>query len=86
MAGIPQIIVPIAFDQPDNAARMERLGVGLQISRNHFNGRRLADTLHRLLQESAYQEKAQAISRRMDGPAAVTTACDLIEKTLRRAP
>lgn len=27
-AGVPQVVVPLAHDQPDNASRMERLGTG----------------------------------------------------------
>src|SRR5262249_6681351 len=27
-AGIPQLLMPLAYDQPDNAARLKRLGVG----------------------------------------------------------
>jgi len=81
-AGIPQVIVPIALDMPDHASRMERLGVGLQISRERFNGHKLAGALSRVLDEPIFREKAQTISRQMNGPKAVAAACDVIEETL----
>ncbi|MBW3636794.1 MAG: glycosyltransferase [Armatimonadetes bacterium] len=37
-AGVPQIIVPFAHDQPDNAARLQRLGVGYSEKRRHYPG------------------------------------------------
>jgi UDP:flavonoid glycosyltransferase YjiC (YdhE family) len=83
-AGVPQVIVPIAFDQADNAERMQRLGVGLQISRKHFRGPALADILRRVLQESAFRDKAQEIARRMDGRKAAAAACNVIEETFQR--
>ena len=35
-AGVPMIVVPYSYDQPDNAARIVRLGVGRQIKRNEY--------------------------------------------------
>jgi UDP:flavonoid glycosyltransferase YjiC (YdhE family) len=35
-AGVPQLVVPFAHDQPDNAARVRRLGLGLSLSRRAF--------------------------------------------------
>jgi rhamnosyltransferase subunit B len=33
-AGVPQIVVPTAHDQPDNAAHLERLGAGVAVAAN----------------------------------------------------
>jgi UDP:flavonoid glycosyltransferase YjiC (YdhE family) len=47
-AGIPQLIKPVFFDQPDNACRIEALGVGQRIT-NYDRaevGERLRDILH----------------------------------------
>ena len=76
------MIVLIALDMFDHASRMERLGVGLQISRERFNGHKLVDALSRVLDEPIFREKAQTISRQMNGPKAVAAACDVIEETL----
>src|SRR4029077_17247403 len=33
-AGVPQLVLPLAWDQPDNAARVKGLGVGDRLSPN----------------------------------------------------
>lgn len=48
-AGIPQLVVFMALDQPDNAARVERLGVGLSISRKTLTAERLLPLAKRCL-------------------------------------
>lgn len=48
-AGTPQLIVPLAFDQPDNAARVRRLGAGDSLRPAHADGVRIAATLAGLL-------------------------------------
>ena len=75
-AGVPQVVVPIGFDRPDNAARMERLGVGFQLPRQRFSGASLADALRRLLNTSNFSEKARQVAGQTDGQAAVAAACD----------
>lgn len=66
-AGIPQVIRPFAFDQFDNATRVEKLGVGRWLK----NDRQLADTLASLLEENSSSTLPE-IQRRLksaDGPA-----------------
>jgi len=36
-AGRPQLIVPFGWDQPDNAMRVERLGVGIHLPRSAYS-------------------------------------------------
>ena len=80
-----KLSLPIAFDMPDHAARMERLGVGVQISRKHFGGKSLAHALRRILDEPGYRAKAQEVSRGMNCRKAVAAAYNVIEETFRRA-
>jgi UDP:flavonoid glycosyltransferase YjiC (YdhE family) len=49
-AGVPQAIVPLAYDQFDNAARVEALGAGLRVAGGAAgpNPRALAAALRRL--------------------------------------
>jgi rhamnosyltransferase subunit B len=47
-AGIPQLILPMAWDQPDNAMRVKRLGVGHWLSPNS-SGVRMASALAGLM-------------------------------------
>jgi len=45
----PQLVLPLAFDQPDNASRVRRLGVGASLGPRHRNGERLAQALAKLI-------------------------------------
>ena len=49
-AGMPQLIMPMAFDQPDNAARAVRLGVARSIAPRAFRPRAAARLLAELLE------------------------------------
>jgi rhamnosyltransferase subunit B len=53
-AGIPQLITPFAHDQFDNAARVERLGCGLQMAL-HARGASMLEPLKRLLEDENIQ-------------------------------
>ncbi|HET6425383.1 MAG TPA: nucleotide disphospho-sugar-binding domain-containing protein [Planctomycetaceae bacterium] len=54
-AGAPQLIAPFAFDQRDNAARVQRLGVGGALPRGRWTARDLAAALEPLLQPEVKQ-------------------------------
>jgi rhamnosyltransferase subunit B len=55
-AGIPQLITPYAFDQFDNAARVERTGCGFSIKALP-NGTRMTESIKRLLNDRLIGEK-----------------------------
>src|SRR5215213_3523824 len=48
-AGVPHLFMPYSHDQPDNAARCERLGVAKIISRDGYNAANAAAKLRELL-------------------------------------
>jgi UDP:flavonoid glycosyltransferase YjiC (YdhE family) len=48
-AGLPQLILPMAWDQPDNAARVKRLGAGDWLNPKRINGTELARALLKLM-------------------------------------
>jgi rhamnosyltransferase subunit B len=47
-AGIPQLVTPLFFDQPDNAVRLAALGVGQSIAPNAYSADRAAATLREI--------------------------------------
>lgn len=76
-AGIPQIIMPMAFDQVDNAYRVEKLGVGGGIAREHFRGDRLATLIDQLLSSAPLLQRCGDIKSRLtleDGLQTASTA------------
>jgi UDP:flavonoid glycosyltransferase YjiC (YdhE family) len=80
-AGKPMIVVPCGGDQYDNAARIERLGLGLAVARKGYNRDRTAELLKRLVDNPEYSEKAALAGRRVQAEDGVRLACDAIEKS-----
>jgi rhamnosyltransferase subunit B len=79
-AGRPTLIMPCAFDQPDNAARVKRIGTGLTLSRERYSARTATRQLGRLLTDPDYAEAAARIANRIRSEDGLGTACDAIER------
>jgi UDP:flavonoid glycosyltransferase YjiC (YdhE family) len=78
-AGVPQLVMPMGFDQPDNALRLTSLGVGEAIRPAQFTGERVAEALTRLFSSEAVAQACRECRDRIDSAAAVGRACDVIE-------
>ena len=85
-AGIPHLVVPHAHDQPDNAQRLRRLGLGYSIYPERYKAARVARVLRALLASSEIQRRCQEYAQRIDSEAALERACSLIEGLGRPAP
>jgi rhamnosyltransferase subunit B len=82
-AGIPQLIRPIKYDQPDNANRIHQLGLGTFVFPDHFKAETVAPILKAMI-DAASQNKALAIySTDIKRSNAIEKACDLIEKKIK---
>jgi UDP:flavonoid glycosyltransferase YjiC (YdhE family) len=81
-AGRPMLIVPYGWDQPDNAARVERLGMGLHVPRNRYSAETAAAALERLLGDSHFATRAAEVGAQLQREDGVTAACDAIESVL----
>jgi UDP:flavonoid glycosyltransferase YjiC (YdhE family) len=79
-AGIAQVVVPLAYDQPDNAARLQRLGVGSMLSPRRLNGANLARTLRTLLASPGLAARLSETARRFEHDTALVDTCRLIEE------
>ena len=79
-AGVAQIVVPMAYDQPDNAARLERLGVASTLSQRRLNGDNLAATLSKLLARPDLSQRLSESAHRFDHDASLDETCRLIEE------
>jgi UDP:flavonoid glycosyltransferase YjiC (YdhE family) len=78
-AGIPQVIVPLAFDQFDNAERCERLGVARRVPRRRFRPRRVARVLRDLLGSKAVAERCRHWQAQGDSEGALDRVCEEVE-------
>ena len=86
-AGIPQLINPFSFDQPDNGARLERLGVARTIFPIRFRVQRVAHVLDELLSSADVRQACTRHARRMQHSSALEETCELIEELgARRYP
>lgn len=81
-AGVPQLVAPFAHDQYDNAARVERMGVGGRCRRT-AKGPELAATLSRLLNDNELKRQAAQAGAAIRAENGVMSACDAIEAALR---
>jgi rhamnosyltransferase subunit B len=78
-AGVPTLIMPYSYDQPDNAARAARLGTSRTIDRPQYIASTVATELQILLENPMYAIKAAEISRMLQAEDGVRVACDAIE-------
>jgi UDP:flavonoid glycosyltransferase YjiC (YdhE family) len=62
-AGTPQLILPIAFDQKDNAIHVQKLGCGEWIRAGRATPGRIAGALRRLLTPEA-RAQSEAVAAR----------------------
>ncbi|AXC14730.1 UDP-glucose:sterol glucosyltransferase [Acidisarcina polymorpha] len=83
-AGRPSLIMPCGFDQPDNAARVQRMGAGLTLSRNRYTASNAAKVLEKLLDDPQYSSKAEQIGDRLRAENGIGHACDAIEALFMR--
>ena len=64
-AGVPQLIMPMAHDQPDNAARIRKLGVGEYLYPKKFRAAAIAGKLSGLLGSEKVAKACGEVRERM---------------------
>lgn len=79
-AGLPSLIVPFDYDQPDNAERLRRLGVSKVLRRSHFSPELLVSYLRDLLADSAMTARAHGLSSRIHPVSDLAESLDAIER------
>nr|WP_281406715.1 nucleotide disphospho-sugar-binding domain-containing protein [Methylobacterium sp. WL120] len=79
-AGIPQLVVPMAFDHFEEARRLTELGVGASLSRRRFTPARGAHMLDRLLTSFSVSEACSSLRGKSAADDGVRDACDAIER------
>jgi UDP:flavonoid glycosyltransferase YjiC (YdhE family) len=79
-AGLPQLIVPRGFDQPQTAMRMSRLGVAMTVPWARASALNLARGLARLLRTDAYRERASVIAGALAHERGLDHALDALEQ------
>ena len=80
-SGKPSLIVPFAHDQPDNAARCERLGVARVLGRGQLSAKSLKRELDLLLANAAYKSAALEFASKIQREDGAAEAARLILRT-----
>lgn len=81
-AGRPMLVVPWAHDQPDNAERARRLGVGRVVSRSRYTAGRAAREIGILLADKACIGQARELGARIASEDGAEHACRAIEEAI----
>jgi rhamnosyltransferase subunit B len=84
-AGTRQLVVPLAHDQFDNAARVEALGAGLVLPASRLNSARLTRSLRRLLAAPSMAEQCRAAAAKFDGEPDMDELCRVLARLAARA-
>jgi MGT family glycosyltransferase len=78
--GKPMVVLPLFWDQYDNAQRMDETGFGVRLDTYHHTPDELTGALERVLNDQALQTRLAALSRRLHGRPGTEHAADLIER------
>ena len=78
-AGCPQLVLPLAWDQPDNAARVVKLGAGLTLGLRRRNTGHVSRALVRLMAPEV-GERCRAIARQARGQDGFQIAAEWVEQ------
>jgi UDP:flavonoid glycosyltransferase YjiC (YdhE family) len=81
-SGRPALVMPCAWDQPDNAERAVRLGIARRIPRHRYTPARVAAELKQLFDDPIYAQRAQIVGEQIRQEDGVGTACDALERLL----
>jgi MGT family glycosyltransferase len=78
--GKPMILLPLFWDQYDNAQRMHELGFGIRLATYTFTDQQMHDALEKLLTDSALQKKMSENAKYIQSHDGLAVASAVIEK------
>jgi len=91
--GKPMVVLPLFWDQVDNAQRVDETGFGKRLSTYGFKDRQLTRAIDTLLKDRDLAARMEAMSARIKSTSGTVRAADLIERVavsgepaLREAP
>jgi rhamnosyltransferase subunit B len=78
-AGVRHLVVPHGYDQFDSGWRIEQLGLGRCIPDSRYRAARVAPVMRQLLDDASLMQRCRQFSNRVDSPATLAHACELLE-------
>lgn len=85
VAGKPHLVVPHFGDQPDNAARLERLGVAGVLHSEDYTATSAASALSRILTTPGHAERAIDVAAQIGGEDGAARAAEIAQEVLVRS-
>jgi MGT family glycosyltransferase len=79
-AGLPMVVLPLFWDQVDNAQRVDETGFGVRLPTYGFEDAQLTGAIDRLLADRPLRARLAAISGRLRANPGTRTAAELIER------
>jgi MGT family glycosyltransferase len=80
--GVPVVAVPITYEQPAIARRVEWAGAGQTIALNRLTPERLRDAAKAVLERSEYRAAAQRLAGAIRAAGGTRRAADIVEKAI----
>jgi UDP:flavonoid glycosyltransferase YjiC (YdhE family) len=74
------VVLPLFWDQYDNAQRVHELGYGVRLDTYGHEPDELRRTIDRLLTDEVLRERMRRISARLQADPGTTKAADLIQR------
>jgi len=80
--GVPQVAIPVAFDQPGVAARIADKQTGVVTSLDKLTAEHLSTLLNEVLNNSTYRDNALKLQKAIAEVNGLSVAADLVEESL----
>jgi MGT family glycosyltransferase len=80
--GVPQVAIPVTFDQPGVAARIAEKQTGVVTSLDKLTPNHLSDLLNEVLTNSSYRRNARDLQNAIAEANGLSVAADLVEESL----
>jgi MGT family glycosyltransferase len=78
--GVPMIVLPLFWDQHDNAQRMHETGCGVRLGTYTFEARQMSEAIDRLLADTDLDQRLERMSQRLQGDPGNQRAARLVER------
>ena len=84
--GKPMVVLPLFWDQYDNAQRMDELGLGVRLPTFEFEDAQLGEAVDRLVADEALAARLKQMSSQLQANPGTERAADCIESVRTKEP
>jgi UDP:flavonoid glycosyltransferase YjiC (YdhE family) len=81
-AGVPQLVLAMGADRPDNAIRLKQLGVADYLLPPGWQPARAAQKLQQLMRSEAVAQRCRTLAVQMAAADGAASACEIVERVL----